>query len=186
MNIEATIKNRLGENWGLILALGIILLILGSVGIGATFAVTLVTVTFFGYLILVGSVLQLLDAFRYKGWAFIGNIFIAMLYVSVGYMMIKNPMLASSTITLFIACALIAIGIMRLMVAFRLSGVPGWIWTLISGLAAIVIGTMILNDWPESGLWVIGMFIAIELIFNGWGLIMLGLAARRIQGSAVN
>ncbi len=181
MDIQSQIQNRLGQKWGLILTLGIILLVLGTVGIGATFAVTLVTVTFFGYLILVGAVLQLADAFRYKGWALLGNIFIAMLYVSAGYMMINDPLLASTTITLFIALVLIAIGIMRLMVAYRLSGLPGWTWTLISGIAAIVVGIMIWNNWPESGLWVIGMFVAIELIFNGWSLIMLGLAARKFQ-----
>jgi len=92
--------------------------------------------------------------------------------------MVKNPLLASTTLTLFIAWALIAVGIVRIIMAFQLKGVAGWIWTLISGIAAIVLGIMILNNWPESGLWVIGMFVAIELIFNGWGMIMLALAAK--------
>jgi uncharacterized membrane protein HdeD (DUF308 family) len=74
---------------------------------------------------------------------------------------------------------------MRIIIAFRLKGVSGWIWTLIGGIAAIVLGIMILNKWPESGLWVIGMFIAIELIFNGWGMIMLGLAAKKFRSSNV-
>lgn len=181
MTLETGIHTRLGAKWRLILTLGILLLVLGGVGLGATFAVTLATMTFFGYLILIGAGLQLVDAFRYRGWALLGNLFIAMLYAALGNMIVKDPMLASSTLTLFFACILIAVGIMRLMVAYRLSHVSGWIWTLISGIVALVIGTMILNDWPESGLWVIGMFVAIELIFNGWGLIMLGLAAKAVK-----
>ena len=161
------------------MTIGIIMVILGTIGISATFALTLTTVTFFGFLILIGGGFQLIDAFSHKGWSLVGNILISLLYLAVGYIMVKNPMLASATLTLFIAWALIAIGIMRMIVAFRIKGVPGWIWTLISGIAAIVLGVMILNNWPESGLWVIGMFIAIELIFNGWGMIMLGLAARK-------
>ena len=51
-------------------------------------------------------------------------------------------------------------------------------WTLIGGIAAIILGIMIMNKWPVSGLWVIGMFVAIELIFNGWGMVMAALAVR--------
>jgi hypothetical protein len=29
-----------------------------------------------------------------------------------------------------------------------------------------------------SGLWVIGLFVGIDMIFNGWSLVMLGLIAK--------
>ena len=61
----------------------------------------------------------------------------------------------------------------------------GWAWTLVAGIAAIALGVMILNSWPASGLWVIGMFIAIELIFNGWGMIMLSLAAKKLGSGQI-
>ena len=178
MNLDTVAINEISKKWGWILAIGVLMLILGTIGIGATFALTLTTVMFFGILILIGSGFQLLDAFRYKGWSLIGKMLIALLYLAVGFIMVKNPLLASTTLTLFIAWALIAVGIVRIIMAFQLRGVDGWIWTLISGVAAIVLGIMILNNWPESGLWVIGMFVAIELIFNGWGMIMLALAVK--------
>ena len=178
MNLDTVAINEISKKWGWILAIGVLMVILGTIGIGATFALTLTTVMFFGILILIGSGFQLLDAFRYKGWSLIGKMLIALLYLAVGFIMVKNPLLASTTLTLFIAWALIAVGIVRIIMAFQLRGVDGWIWTLISGIAAIVLGIMILNNWPESGLWVIGMFVAIELIFNGWGMIMLALAVK--------
>ena len=185
MGFEAEAMNEVSKKWGWFLAIGIIMLILGTVGIGATFALTLTTVTFFGFLILIGGGFQLIDAFSKKGWSLLGNIIIALLYGAVGFIMVKNPMLASATLTLFIAWALIAIGIMRIFVAFKMKGVSGWVWTLIAGIAAIVLGIMILNQWPESGLWVIGMFVAIELIFNGWGMIMIGLAAKKQRSGEI-
>ena len=178
MNLDTVAINEISKKWGWILAIGILMVILGTIGIGATFVLSLTTVMFFGLLILIGSGFQLLDAFRYKGWSLIGKMLIALLYLAVGFIMVKNPLLASTTLTLFIAWALIAVGIVRIIMAFQLRGVDGWIWTLISGVAAIVLGIMILNNWPESGLWVIGMFVAIELIFNGWGMIMLALAVK--------
>ncbi len=94
--------------------------------------------------------------------------------------MLTDPLLASATLTLMIAWALLFIGFMRIIAAFQMKGMPGWVWTLIGGIAAIVLGVMIMNRWPVSGLWVIGMFVAIELIFNGWGMVMAALAVRNL------
>ena len=38
---------------------------------------------------------------------------------------------------------------------------------------------MIVLQWPVSGLWVIGLFVAIELILNGWSYVFVALAARK-------
>jgi uncharacterized membrane protein HdeD (DUF308 family) len=46
---------------------------------------------------------------------------------------------------------------------------------------------MILARWPVSGLWVIGLFVAIEMIFGGWTYIFIALGARQLgkeQGHA--
>lgn len=181
MNSDTEMMEAISSNWGWMLALGIIMLVLGIIGIGATFTMTVVTVTFFGFLVLIGGAAQFVDAIRFRDVKNpIAGILIALLYIAVGYIMVRNPMLASATLTLFIAWALVAIGIMRIYVAFRMRGVSGWIWTLIGGIAAIVLGIMILNNWPESGLWVIGMFVSIELIFNGWSMIMISLAAKKM------
>ena len=63
--------------------------------------------------------------------------------------------------------------------AFVLRHEKGWAWILIAGLTAIVLGVLILMQWPYSGLWVLGLFIAIELIVNGWTYIFIALAMRR-------
>jgi uncharacterized membrane protein HdeD (DUF308 family) len=42
----------------------------------------------------------------------------------------------------------------------------------------LILGVLILNRWPESSLWVIGLFIGIDLIINGWSWIALALDAR--------
>jgi uncharacterized membrane protein HdeD (DUF308 family) len=45
-------------------------------------------------------------------------------------------------------------------------------------VSVVLGGLMILMEWPQSGLWIIGLFIAIELIFNGWSYVFVALAAR--------
>ena len=57
-------------------------------------------------------------------------------------------------------------------------GAAGWLWTLLGGALSVVLGVMIINEWPQSGLWVIGLFVAIEILFAGWSQIMIALAAK--------
>jgi uncharacterized membrane protein HdeD (DUF308 family) len=93
--------------------------------------------------------------------------------------MLVDPLLASATLTLAIAWILILVGFMRGIMAYQLRPASGWYWALISGIVSIGLGSMIIAEWPASGLWVIGLFVAVELIFNGWSYVFVALAARR-------
>jgi uncharacterized membrane protein HdeD (DUF308 family) len=51
---------------------------------------------------------------------------------------------------------------------------------LLHGAVNLLLGFVIFRDWPISGLWVIGLFVGIDMLFNGWSLIMLGLAVKNL------
>src|SRR5271156_6104296 len=57
-------------------------------------------------------------------------------------------------------------------------GVPGWGWQAADGIITFVLGLLVLAQWPASGLWVIGLFIGIDLIFYGGAWIALALGLR--------
>lgn len=99
--------------------------------------------------------------------------------VNSGQTLIYDPFLASVLITALLASVLIIIGVSRFFMALMLRGSSGWGWLLVAGLIAIILGVMILMQWPISGLWVIGLFIAIEILVDGWTYIFLALALRR-------
>ncbi|MGZ3634159.1 MAG: hypothetical protein ACXWM7_07870 [Parachlamydiaceae bacterium] len=42
----------------------------------------------------------------------------------------------------------------------------------------MLLGLLIWAQWPVSGLWIIGLFIGIDLIVLGWMWITLALAAK--------
>jgi len=106
------------------------------------------------------------------------HIAIAVLYVLAGISIISNPLLASSFFTLVLAFSLIFAGIARALMAFQLRPVSGWYWPLLSGIASVVLGGMIATRWPASSLFVIGLFVALELLFHGWSMIFIALAAK--------
>jgi uncharacterized membrane protein HdeD (DUF308 family) len=173
------IFGELEKNWGWLLLFGLVSIVLGTLGLGMTFMLTEVSVVFFGVLLAVGGVFQLLDAIKCRGWKSIAwHVLIALLYIGAGLLMILHTELAALSLTLVIAYALIAVGILRAIMAFQVRPAKGWWWPLVSGVVSVVLGVLILLEWPESGLFFIGLFIAIELIFNGWAYVFVALAAR--------
>ena len=177
--IRDTVFGGLKRKWGWLLALGILLIVLGTLGLWMSFAMTLATVMLFGALLVVGGVFQLLNAFQLKGWkSVLWHVLIALLYIAAGIVIFTDPVFASLGLTMALAWILIAVGLLRILMAFQLRPVSGWVWPLVSGLISILLGAMILAQWPTSGFWVIGLFVAIEMIVNGWSSVFVALAAR--------
>jgi uncharacterized membrane protein HdeD (DUF308 family) len=169
------------HNWGWLLAQGLLLVVLGTVGLGMTIWLTLASVFIFGVFLVIGGGVQLFQTFKCKGWeSILWHALIALLYVMAGLSIMADPLAASTLITLLLAGALVGIGVVRLVIAFQLRGHKNWGWPLIGGIAAIGLGLMILARWPVSGFWVIGLFVAIEMILSGWSSIFIALAAKEL------
>jgi uncharacterized membrane protein HdeD (DUF308 family) len=167
------------QNWRWLLALGIGSLILGTIGLGSCLTLTLAGVMLFGWLIAIAGVIELVQVFKCRGWkGRLWQLVVAALHIAAGGIVIADPLLASGVFTLFLAFAILAGGAARIVVALQHRGQPGWAWLLLGGFAGVVLGSLIAARWPASSFFVIGLFIAIELIANGWTMLVLALAAR--------
>jgi uncharacterized membrane protein HdeD (DUF308 family) len=179
--VPSEVFGDLIHNWGWLLAQGILLVILGTIGLGMTIWLTLATVFIFGVFLLIGGGVQIFQTLKCRGWrSVLWHVIIAILYVLAGLSIMADPLVASTLFTLIIAGALVGIGVVRIIMALQLRGVKNWGWPLIGGIAAIILGFMILARWPVSGFWVIGLFVAIEMIFSGWSSIIIALGARQM------
>ena len=173
-------STEMHRGWKWLLALGILFVLLGTIGLGTVVGLTLASIMLLGVLLLVAGVIQIVDVFKSKQWKAVAwHAVIAILYLIAGVIIIYDPILASTIITALIAWILIVIGMARMIMAFTLRPGAGWGWLLLAGLTAIVLGVLILLQWPYSGLWVLGLFIAIELLVNGWTYIFIAIALSR-------
>lgn len=172
---------RLQKYWGRFVLLGVLLLILGTIAVVASVAVTLATMVFIGWLMLFGGVLQAAHGFTCKEWGgFFVDLLTGLLYFVAGTMIILNPAATAVTLTLLIAMLLIFGGIFRVAMAMSVR-FHNTNWLLLHGIINILLGISIWQSWPLDGLWVIGLFVGVDMIFNGWSLIMLGIAAKRMK-----
>jgi uncharacterized membrane protein HdeD (DUF308 family) len=168
--------------WRWFLALGIAMVVLGTIAISwACLATITVAATWlFGFLLLASGIGEIIHSFWIGRWSgMLLHLLIGVLYVLVGFLIIDQPENAAVQLTLLIAIFLMVGGIFRIVFAVA-EQFTGWGWVLLNGAVSFLLGLMIYKQWPASSLWVIGLFIGIDLIFNGWGWIMLSLGLRRL------
>lgn len=179
-NRLAQALDEFSARWGWFVALGVALLVLGLIGFVYVFAATLVSVIFIGSLMLIGGAGQLIHAWRVKHLA--GFLFwtaSGLLYCGAGVLALINPVAGASLLTLLLGATLIAVGALRLWIWFNNRGQPGWPWLAFSGFITLATGILVAALWPGNSLWLLGLILAIDLTFQGWSTLLLGLALKQ-------
>jgi uncharacterized membrane protein HdeD (DUF308 family) len=165
---------------GWIVALGIVYVVAGVIALGSVALATVASVFVVGIMMMIAGFAEVINAFQIKTWGkFLLWLLLGVLYVVAGFFVIDNPLLAAATLTLLLGVALIASGIMRIVLAFSMTAAMPWVWVLLSGIVTLLLGLVILVHWPVSSLYILGLFLGIDLIVAGVGWIGIGLGVRR-------
>jgi uncharacterized membrane protein HdeD (DUF308 family) len=166
--------------WGWFVALGVLMLIAGVLALGNELLATAVSVYYIGALMLVAGIFQVVHAFGVKNWGrFFWWLISGIVYAAAGAIAFMNPLLAASVLTLLLAAALLAAGVMRIMVGLQHRSEPNWGWIVAAGVVTALAGLVIAAGWPVSSLFVLGVLLGIDLIFQGATLTMFGLSLKR-------
>ena len=164
------------------LVIGIALVILGMIAIGYAVEMTIVSVIFLGWLLILGGLFEIIHGFSHRPWSgFFINLLAGVLYAVAGFVMVSNPAAAAVTLTLLIAIDIVRRG--RVPPLHRIfDAIASSRMAHPQRRDSILLGFTIWDSWPVSGLWVIGMFIGIDMVFDGWTEIMLALERAQTAG----
>jgi uncharacterized membrane protein HdeD (DUF308 family) len=170
----------LRQRWGWLLALGIIMVVLGTIALFIMPAATIGTVLVLGWLLVISGVIEAVHAFRVRKW---GGIFLhligGILGVLIGLLIVTHPVAGALAWTLLFASFFTVIGIFRLIAAIRLK-FPNWGWAAFDGTITLLLGIILWVDWPWSGLWYLGLAVGVSLILRGWSYVMFALAVHNL------
>jgi uncharacterized membrane protein HdeD (DUF308 family) len=165
------------------LALGLAFVVVGAVSILAATAATLATVLVFGWLLLLGAAISLIQAFQSRtGSSFFLHLMSVLLRGVTGFMLIRYPLAGAMSLTLLLASLFLVSGMFRAVGSAALQ-FPRWGWRALSGIISLALGIVLLLQFPVSSTWFIGFAIGVDLIFDGVGLTAVGLALQRIPTS---
>ena len=170
---------------GLGMALGIAIAIAGVLSVLSPFIAGLSVTIAVGVLLIVSGGARLFLAFKMGSFKVGMLVFVlGVLSLAVGGYLVSHPGVGLSALTLFLAVYLVLDGVFEIIWAFRLRPIEGWGWSLLSGIAALVLGIMIWRQFPVSGKWAVGAMAGVHMILAGSATALLSRAARNAAKEA--
>jgi len=145
--------------------------LLGIAAVVRCVKATVVSMLFFGWLLVLAAGIEAAQALLVGKWAgsFL-HLLAAVLFLVTGILILRKPMIGAEIATIFMAMFFLISGLFQLVASLALHE-PDWGWQALNGIITSLLGVLVLAQWPTSGLWVIGLFVGIDLIFAagpGW------------------
>ena len=180
---------RLKNEWWYFLIVGILLVIGGTASIAYPWFTSFGVVIFLGAILIVSGVATIISAFWAGKWgAFLVQVLVGILYAVAGFVITDAPLASIAILTLMMAGFFIVAGAFRIVSAL-VDRYPQWGWTLLNGIVTLMFGLIIfrmfrqLPEEPTGVLWIIGLMVGVDLLFNGWTWIMLSFAIKNLPES---
>ncbi len=156
---------------------GILLMGLGSLAFVSIVTATIVSVYFVATTMVIAGAAEVSLGLRSKSqrrrwtWVVLGA-----LYIGAGLFAFFNPLVAAGVLTLLLGTSLVGVGIVRLLLALQMRSNRRWWWVALSAAVTALLGIMVLAQWPASSLYILGVFLSVDLIFAGlcWAAIGIG------------
>jgi uncharacterized membrane protein HdeD (DUF308 family) len=178
-SLDIQVPHEVVQYWGWFLALGILLLLLGVAAVVRSVAATVISMLFFGWLLLIACGVEIAQAVMVGHWAgFFHHLLAAILFGVTGALLVSRPVISAEVATIFMAMFFLIGGLFQFISALVVHA-QGWGWQVADGIIAFILGVLVIAQWPVSGLWVIGLFIGIDLIFYGAAWIAFALQLRQ-------
>ncbi|WP_265519832.1 HdeD family acid-resistance protein [Nitratireductor luteus] len=173
-------RAALVENRKWFTMLGVLLIVLGALAILFPFVTGIAVTVFIGWLIFIGGIAQIVHTFSVKKWGgFLLSLLIGVVYVLAGGWLALAPVSGIVTLTILLSAAFLVQGGIETVMAFRIRDHEGWVWMLLSGIVALVVGALIFAELPSSAGWAIGLLTGINMISSGFAFFFLARAAGR-------
>ena len=180
-SVQRAFADAVREHWGVFLAEGIILVLLGIAAIVLPPIATLAFTIIIGWLFLISGFVGLVTTFYMRGapgfwWALIS----ALIGIAAGVVLLLWPISGALSLTLVLIAFFAAEGVASIMYAIehrnRLTG--RWGWMLMSGIVDLILAIIIFAGLPGTAAWALGLLVGINMLFGGAAMIGIALAAR--------
>ncbi len=162
------------------LIVGVILFLLGSVGIVLPVLMSITASIFIGWLMLMAGILWIYYTFKHS-YKHLLDWIKPILLVAVGLLILFDPLSGVVALTLLLSIYLILDAFGSFFMAYSMHPHYGWGWMAVNGIASLALAVLLLIGWPKTTPVVVGLFIGISLVLDGWVLIMIWWRARKFD-----
>jgi uncharacterized membrane protein HdeD (DUF308 family) len=172
MNIKPKIINvvEIADFGKYSLIIGLLLILLGTVGIILPQFMSLEASVLIASLLLIGGIFWLVHSFkaRSKKWT---EWLKPVLLLITGGLILLYPMTGVATIGMIMAVYLLIDAYGSFIMSYNIKHKKSRFWMLFNGAISFLLAFLFLIGWPESSLFLVGLYISISLLLDGWALI---------------
>lgn len=167
---------------GIGIAIGVLMVILGIVAIARPVYATIASTLVFGWLFIVAGIAQIVYAFRSRGAGqIIWKLLLGVLYLGAGIIVLSNVFSGAIALTLVLGITIFVQGVIQVILAFEIRPARNWGWVLLGGILGIILGIFIWSEWPFNAIWLLGLWVGINLLSDGIWMITITSAPRSTQ-----
>ncbi|CAG1010901.1 hypothetical protein RHIZO_03871 [Rhizobiaceae bacterium] len=182
-DVQHALNESMRTHWGLFLAQGIIMIVLGVLAVLWPQISTIATDIYIGWLFLFSGLVGLVAMF----WAptvpgFVWSLLTAALTLVVGVLLLWHPIAGVVSLTLALIAFFVVEGIFQIAAAirYRNSFPDSWGWMAMSGVADLVLAGVIISGWPGTAVWALGLIVGVNLFTSGLAITMTAIAGRNL------
>jgi uncharacterized membrane protein HdeD (DUF308 family) len=184
-SMDPQVREGLARSWKALMTVGVLAIVIGCIAILVPAVASVGTAIFIGWILLIAGAFMVAAAFSAHS---IGTLVLRLLWaaltVVVGVWLIVEPHNGTLTLTLVLGIYFLFMGLTRIAVAFAARGQQGAGLVGLSGVAGLLIGILVLAEFPSSADWAIGLLVGIDLIFAGWTLTSVAIVGRDLARSS--
>jgi uncharacterized membrane protein HdeD (DUF308 family) len=181
MTIDFQADTNIRKATGWVIALSIALIVLGALAIFMPGIASAFFTSVMGWIAIISGVVMIVESFQSRPVrGFWLNLVVGILYVIAGIYILSNLGAAVLALTFTFGILFIVEGIFTIIMAFtnRAGHRMSWLVAL-NGIITLILGIMVLNRWPSSAIWLIGLYVGISLLMSGISLLIAALATRK-------
>jgi uncharacterized membrane protein HdeD (DUF308 family) len=153
---------------------GVLMVVAGVLALVYPYLASVTLVFLLGWILIISGVLQGIGLIGAKDvphfWLQLISVVLA---ISIGVLLLRNPDAGLLIMTVLLIVFFIVEGFSKIIFALNIRPVMGWVWVLLSGIIAILLGAYLWANMPLSSEWVLGVLLGIQLICEGAALAFL-------------
>lgn len=163
---------------------GILMIIIGVFGILAPSFIGMAFNTFVGSIFLVAALALAVNAWHNKQQ----NMSLWLrpfVLVALALIIFIHPAIILGVLGLLIAIYFLISGFSSIVVSFELHS-SAKIFSLLNGVISLILGVVVLTNWPFSSAWIIGLIIGVTFIFDGIALLSIANQVKQTEEKLIN
>ena len=170
-------SNKFGQHT---LIAGVLLTILGIIGLIAPGLMSITTAVLVGWMLIFGGAFWSYQTWQ-SGHHSVLDWLKPILLTLTGGLVLFYPLSGVAAIGLLLAIYLLFDTIGSFVLAKDIHPDKGWGWMTFNGAVSLLLAMFFLVGWPATSLFLVGVYVAISLFFDGWVLIVIGWATRKAE-----